>query len=104
MKQNSIRAAAGVLLLVGAATLHTQAAVAGNSSWNAPRADPERYDFCENPQRWYVGFRFGGYSVNGTAGGWTINYIRDDPHQTAFDATFTDQNSGVRSFVSFYCV
>ncbi len=76
-------------------------ASAGNSSPNAPRANPERNTFCANTGWWRVGFEMTGTSNDGRYGKWIINRIVDDPHQTRFDATFYANNV---SSVSWYCV
>lgn len=94
------RSVAAVAVTAAGLALATLPASAGNTSPNAPRANPERNTFCANTGWWRVGFQMTGTSNDGRYGTWRINKIVDDPHQTRFDATFSPDNSSV----SWYCV
>ncbi|MEU4392783.1 hypothetical protein [Kribbella sp. NPDC023855] len=102
MKRNLYRTAAAVTVLAAGTVVSVSPASAGNGDWNAPRAYPERSVFCANPSYWFPGFQMRGTSNNGTYGTWAVSAVRDDPHQTAFDAAF--YANGAISWVTWYCV
>ncbi|ADB34982.1 hypothetical protein Kfla_5979 [Kribbella flavida DSM 17836] len=101
MKRNLYRAAAATAVLAAGTVVSVQPASAANDSWNAPRLNPERSTFCRTYSWWFEGFQMTGTSNNGTYGTWAISDIRDDPHQTAFDAAF--YANGRITWVTWYC-
>jgi hypothetical protein len=98
MKRWAIRTAGVAVAAAAGLAMTALPASAGNSDPKAPRESPERVTFCANTAWWFPGFQMKGTTNDGSYGTWVINSIQDDPHQTAFNATFAGSWS-----VTWYC-